>query len=117
MNEIFHENLSAKVKFGLELYKKVRVNQVDTYLIRLLMEGMNPDDLIQWTNEHEELSPIHYYGICKALYWQGIQDYLQKHSNLIKELQERVGELWAYYLPINFTEIDIYFLPNLTRVK
>lgn len=126
MNEIFHENLSAKVKFGLELYKKVRVNQVDTYLIRLLMEGMNPDDLIQWTNEHEELSPIHYYGICKALYWQGIQDYLQKHSNLIKELQERVGELWAYYLPINFTEIDIYenlrkltlqFNPNFPEVN
>lgn len=108
MDEIFHDNIKAKVKYGLDLYQRVRVNHVDTYLLRLMGEGMSPDELIQWANEHSELSPVHYYGIGKALYWKGIQDYLYKHEHLITELKDRVGELWTVYLPINFTGIDIY---------
>lgn len=108
MNEIFHDNVRAKVKYGLDLYKDVRTNQVDTYVLRLMGEGMSPDELIQWANEQSTLSPVHYYGIGKALYWKGIQDYLYKHEYLIEELKDRVGELWTVYLPINFTGIDIY---------
>lgn len=107
MNEIFHHNIKAKVRYGLELYQKVQVSRVDTYLIRLLMEGMTPDDLMQWSNEQSKLSPVHYYGICKALYWKGIQDYMYKHDALIGELKDKVGELWEFFLPINFTEINI----------
>lgn len=108
MDEIFHDNTKAKVKYGLDLYQEVCVNHVDTYLLRLMGEGMSPDELIQWANEHSELSPVHYYGIGKALYWKGIQDYLYKHEDLIEELKDRVGELWTVYLPINFTGIDIH---------
>lgn len=107
LDELFQDNIKAKMQYGLELYKNVQANHVDNYLIRLLIEGMSPDDLIQWANKQSDLSPVHCYGICKALYWSGIQEFLRSHENLIEELKDRVGELWSYYLPVNFTEIDV----------
>ena len=41
------------------------------------------------------------------MWWCGIFDYEKKHEGLILELSNLIGPLWEYFLPINFTGIDL----------
>jgi hypothetical protein len=107
IDQIFNNDVKIIVRYGLNLYKLVNPNQTDIYLIRLMNEGMSACDLIDWETNQRQLTPALYHGIAKALLWKRIKEYEEKHKGLIDQLKNKVGTAWNWYLPFNFTEIDI----------
>ena len=104
---IFYNDVKIIVRYGLNLYKLVNPNQTDIYLIRLMNEGMSACELVDWETNQGKLTPALYFGIAKALLWIRIKEYEEKHKGLIDQLKNKVGRIWNWYLPFNFTEIDI----------
>lgn len=107
IEEIFNNDVKIIVRYGLNLYMLVNPNQTDIYLIRLMNEGMSACELIDWERDQGKLTPALYFGIAKALLWKRIKEYEEKHKGLIDQLKNKVGTAWNWYLPFNFTEIDI----------
>ena len=107
IDQIFNNDFEIIVRYGLNLYKLVNPNQTDIYLIRLMNEGMSACELINWETKQGQLTPALYYGIAKALLWVRIKEYQEKHKGLIDQIKNKVGKTWNWYIPFNFTEIDI----------
>lgn len=107
VEEIFNNDVKIIIRYGLNLYKLVNPNQTDIYLIRLMNEGMSASELIYWETNQGQLTPALYFGIAKALLWKRIKEYEEKHKGLIDQLKNKVGTAWNWYLPFNFTEINI----------
>ena len=107
IDHLFNNNVKIIVRYGLNLYKLVNPKQTDIYLIRLMNEGMSACELINWETDQGQLTPALYFGIAKALLWVRIKEYQEKHKELIDQLKNKVGTAWNWYLPFNFTEIDI----------
>lgn len=92
---------------AMEIYNKIDIPDGHLYILRMMKEcGLTVDELIdEFSNK--ELSPNQAYSIARALWWCGIFDYEKKHEGLILELSNLIGPLWEYFLPINFTGIDL----------
>ena len=92
---------------ALEIFYKTDIPDSHLYVLRMMKEcGLTVEELISEFS-HKKLSPIQAYRIARALLWCGIHDYEKKHDGLISELSHQIGPLWEYFLPVNFTDIDI----------
>lgn len=88
------------------------------FLLRMMKEcKMNATELILEFRD-KELSPGQAYNVARALLWYGIHEYEKAHVNLLLELEKKVGPLWEYLLPMNFTEIDLQgSVASLTKLN
>ena len=92
---------------AMEIFNKIDISNGHLYILRMMKEcGITVDELISEFLS-KELSPNQAYSIARALLWCGIYDYERKHKELICELNNQVGSLWEYFVPMNFTGIDI----------
>lgn len=92
---------------AMEIFYKAEILDGHLYILRMMKEcGLTIEELVS-DFSHKELSPIQAYSIARALLWCGIYDYERKHKELISELSSQIGPLWEFFLPVNFTDIDI----------
>lgn len=92
---------------AMEIFNMIDFPDGHLYILRMMNEcGLTVDELIdEFCNK--ELSPNQAYSIARALWWCGIFDYEKKHKGLLRELSNLIGPLWEYFLPMNFTGIDL----------
>ena len=102
------DNKSSFLKCtAMEIFDNIDIPDGHLYILRMMKEcGITVDDFISEFSK-KELSPNQAYSIARALLWCGIYDYERKHKELIDELNNQIGSLWEYFLPMNFTGIDI----------
>lgn len=92
---------------AMEIFDKIDIPDGHLYILRTMQEcNLTVDELISGFID-KKLSPNQAYSIAKALLWCGIYDYESKHKELIDELSNLVGPLWEFFVPMNFTGIDI----------
>lgn len=104
---LFNNKSSFLKSTAMEIFDNIDIPDGHLYLLRMMKEcRITVDELIS-DFSNKELSPNQAYSIARALLWCGIYDYERKHKELIDELNNQVGSLWEYFLPMNFTGIDI----------
>lgn len=92
---------------AMEIFDKINIPDGHLYILRMMKEcRITVDELIS-DFSNKEFSPNQAYSMARALLWCGIYDYERKHKELIGELSNLVGSLWEYFVPMNFTGIDI----------
>lgn len=92
---------------AMEIFNKIDIQDGHLYILQMMKEcNLTVDELMSEFSA-KELSPNQAYSIARALLWCGIYDYEKKHKGLIGELSNMVGPLWEYFVPMNFTGIDI----------
>ena len=104
---LFNDKPSFLKVTAMELFDKIDIPDGHLFILRMMKEcRITVDELIsEFSNK--DLSPNQAYSIARALLWCGIYDYERKHKELIGELSNLVGPLWEYFVPMNFTGIDI----------
>lgn len=104
---LFDDKPSFLKVTAMEIFDKIDIPDGHLYILRMMKEcRITVDELIsEFSNK--ELSPNQAYSIARALLWCGIRDYERMHKELIGELSNLVGPLWEYFVPMNFTGIDI----------
>lgn len=102
------DNKSSFLKVtAMEIFNKIDIQDGHLYILRMMKEcDITVDELMSEFSD-KELSPNQAYSIARSLLWCGICDYEKKHKELIGELSNLVGPLWEYFVPMNFTGIDI----------
>ncbi|MBP5424032.1 MAG: hypothetical protein J6Y78_16490, partial [Paludibacteraceae bacterium] len=104
---LFNNKSSFLRGTAMEIFDNIDIPDGHLYILRMMKEcRITVDELIS-DFSNKELSPNQAYSIARALLWCGIYDYERKHKELIDELNNQVGSLWEYFLPMNFTGIDI----------
>lgn len=104
---LFNNKSSFLKGTAMEIFDNIDIPDGHLYILRMMKEcRITVDELIS-DFSNKELSPNQAYSIARALLWCGIYDYERKHKELIDELNNQVGSLWEYFLPMNFTGIDI----------
>ena len=104
---LFNNKSSFLRGTAMEIFDNIDIPDGHLYILRMMKEcRITVDELIS-DFSNKELSPNQAYSIARALLWCGIYDYERKHKKLIDELNNQVGSLWEYFLPMNFTGIDI----------
>ena len=106
--KVLFGNKSLLLKeIAMEIFDKIDIPDGHLYVLRMIKEcGTTVEELISEFSD-KELPPNQAYSIARALLWCGIYDYEKKHKGLIDELSNQVGPLWEYFVPMNFTGIDI----------
>lgn len=115
----FFNNKSSFLKStAMEIFDNIDIPDGHLYVLRMMKEcRITVDELIS-DFSNKELSTNQAYSIARALLWCGIYDYERKHKKLIDELNNQVGSLWEYFLPMNFTGIDIQkSMSDLTSIN
>ena len=115
---LFNNKSSFLKSTAMEIFDNIDIPDGHLYLLRMMKEcRITVDELIS-DFSNKELSPNQAYSIARALLWCGIYDYEKKHKELIDELNNQVGSLWEYFLPMNFTGIDIQkSMSDLTSIN
>lgn len=104
---LFDDKPSFLKVTAMEIFDKIDIPDGHLYILRMMKEcRITVDELISEFSS-KELSPNQAYSIARALLWCGIHDYERIHKELIGELSNLVGPLWEYFVPMNFTGIDI----------
>ena len=104
---LFNNKSSFLKSTAMEIFDNIDIPDGHLYILRMIKEcNITVDELIS-DFSNKELSPNQAYSMARALLWCGIYDYERKHKELIDELNNQVGSLWEYFLPMNFTGIDI----------
>jgi hypothetical protein len=115
---LFNNKSSFLKSTAMEIFDNIDIPDGHLYILRMMKEcSITVDELISYFSS-KELSPNQAYSIARALLWCGIYDYERKHKELIDELNNQVGSLWEYFLPMNFTGIDIQkSMSDLTSIN
>lgn len=115
---LFNNKSSFLKSTAMEIFDNIDIPDGHLYVLRMMKEcRITVDELIS-DFSNKELSTNQAYSIARALLWCGIYDYERKHKELIDELNNQVGSLWEYFLPINFTGIDIQkSMSDLTSIN
>lgn len=104
---IYKNNKQVMNNKAIELYFKSNISDAHLYLLNLLKNGLTIKELYDAAVSQTVLNGKQFTGIIRAMIWKGTEDYLSAALPLIKKLEDKVGALWEFYLPVNFTEIDI----------
>ena len=115
---LFNNKSSFLKSTAMEIFDNIDIPDGHLYVLRMMKEcRITVDELIS-DFSNKELSTNQAYSIARALLWCGIYDYERKHKELIDELNNQVGSLWEYFLPMNFTGIDIQkSMSDLTSIN
>ena len=118
VKSLFNNKLSFLKSTAMEIFDNIDIPDGHLYILRMMKEcRITVDELIS-DFSNKELSPNQAYSIARALLWCGIYDYERKHKKLIDELNNQVGSLWEYFIPMNFTGIDIQkSMSDLTSIN
>ena len=118
VKSLFDNKLSFLKSTAMEIFDNIDIPDCHLYILRMMKEcRITVDELIS-DFSNKELSPNQAYSIARALLWCGIYDYERKHKKLIDELNNQVGSLWEYFIPMNFTGIDIQkSMSDLTSIN
>lgn len=104
---IYRNNQKLMNKNALSLYFQSEMSDSHLYLLNLLRNGLSIDVLLNKTMRQYVLTGKQFAGIVRAIIWKGTEEYLSDVHPLIDQLKDKVGVLWEFYLPVNFTEINI----------
>lgn len=115
---LFNNKSSFLKSTAMEIFDNIDIPDGHLYILRMMKEcSITVDELISYFS-NKELSPNQAYSIARALLWCGIYDYERKHKELIDELNNQIGSLWEYFLPMNFTGIDFQkSMSDLTSIN
>ena len=118
VKSLFNNKSSFLKSTAMEIFDNIDIPDCHLYILRMMKEcRITVDELIS-DFSNKELSPNQAYSIARALLWCGIYDYERKHKKLIDELNNQVGSLWEYFIPMNFTGIDIQkSMSDLTSIN
>lgn len=107
VESIFGTNNKAMNKKALELYFKSDIQDPHLFLLNLLKNGMQIKEIYDAAVSQPILTGSQFAGIVRAFIWKGTEEYMNNSRPHIDKIKEKVGGLWQFYLPVNFTEIDI----------
>lgn len=118
VKSLFNNKSSFLKSTAMEIFDNIDIPDCHLYILRMMKEcRITVDELIS-DFSNKELSPNQAYSIARALLWCGIYDYERKHKKLIDELNNQVGSLWEYFIPMNFTGIVIQkSMSDLTSIN
>lgn len=107
VESILGTNNKAMNNKALELFFKSDIPDSHLFLLNLLRNGMHIQEIYDAAISLPILTGSQFAGIVRSFIWKGTEEYMNNSRPYIDKIKEKVGGLWQFFLPVNFTEIDI----------
>ncbi len=104
---ITRDSQAILFNIGIRWIGKLCVNNLDRYIINLFRNGIELDSIIQAITSLKFINAKTCYNIVIALLWKSCSDYIVTNGSKIDELRNTIGRAYPWFIPINFTGIDL----------
>lgn len=104
---ITRDSQAILYNIGSRWIGKLTVNNLERYIINLFRNGMKLDSFFQAISSLPSVDARTCYSIVVALLWKSCSDYVENNGAIIDELRGVIGSFYPWFIPINFTGIDL----------
>ena len=107
VEEIFRNDRKGLWEIGMELFEHINGNTSPLFLMTLLDEGKYTPDSLLNELDGRKINSIQAYIVARTLVWCGVKLYIENNQAAFDWLRHTAPICWQYFVPINFTEIEL----------
>lgn len=107
VEEVFRNYNNGLWEIGMELFEHINENTNPLFLMALLDEGKYTSDSLLRELEGKNINSMQAYIVARTLVWCGVKHYIENNKAAFDWLRQKAPICWQYFVPVNFTEIEL----------